>query len=642
LSKITKVILVITLIFAILLGGYLGWQRILQEKQSKVVEIAVDYRDIQRIALEDKIPVSEVLTRIQTVGVTSIGLPEETLDTAAEAGNLIWAPGYELVNLKGRAESYFPFSGFSPKKHLNYVQGFSHPIRNQIYQELLNLLGKEKIHVSGNNLIIDHYAGEVKEFGIGMDTSLVNWLKNLDFYVIPRLSNNKYYQPKSIFNKILLLKKYDDFDYVIFEKEEVLGQPNNLDHTAKALKDFRIKFGYVEFSKQDGDRTLAKTMGDQIIKVHSIPNDEILERKITKDKAVSRFSRAVRERGVRLLYVHPFFNVTPKEGYLEYNAAFISSIKDELNSLGFQTGKASAIEPLRVELWQLLVMGMGVFVFGIALIWYFSDMVDWLVYLLAAAFFVAMLAVIQTLGFLSLQKILAALAAVVVPTYAIISNFEREPHGYSANRALQIVLHCIMDTLLGIILIIGLLADSRFMLGAELFQGVKIVLLLPAFIVVAYFFNKDEYGTNLWDKFKKFMQVRLPVAYLFWGLLLTAAAGILLARSGNFILPVLGLEKGFRIFLEQVFFARPRIKEFLIGYPFLYFAASYCLNYHKRWLWFLLAVGSLGLTSLTNTFCHIHTPILFSIIRSVNGIVLGLLIGVVINAIALFIVNKRK
>lgn len=641
-SKFTKALLVIVLMCSVGVGAHLGYQRILLEDANKTIEIAVDYRDIQRIALLDKISEAEVLATLQNAGVTSIGLPEDTLITAQEAGNLIWAPGYELNRLGDKVKSYFPFVNFTPKAYLNYVVTFNQNVLKRLQQELSSLLGADKLTSKNHTTSIDHFTGELKELGIGMDQNLVEYLDEQRFYIIPRLANNKNYNEKSIHEKFHHLKNSGRFDYIIFEKEEVIGYPNNIAQTAKALKDYKLKFGLVEFSKQKGDRALAKLMGDQMLKVHSIPEDEILEMKITKDKAVARFSRAVRERGVRLLYVHPFFNVDPRGSYLKYNEHFVKEIWAEIDGLGYSIGQASHVTPLRVELWQLFVLGFGVFVFSVALVWYFSDMYDWFVYVLAVTFAVLMFAGIQTIGFLALQKLLAALAAVVVPTYAIISNFEREPKGYKLRRALSIVMHCVTDTALGIILIIGLLADSRFMSGAELFKGVKIVLVVPILIVIAYFFYKDEYGTNLWDKFKKFLQIRVPVSYMFWGAVLTMAAGILLARSGNFILPVLGFEKNFRVILEQIFFARPRMKEFLIGYPFLFFAASYCLNHHKRWLWFLLAVGTIGLTSLTNTFCHIHTPIMFSILRSVNGLIIGLIIGVIVNGIYLRVKRIKK
>jgi hypothetical protein len=41
----------------------------------------------------------------------------------------------------------------------------------------------------------------------------------------------------------------------------------------------------------------------------------------------------------------------------------------------------------------------------------------------------------------------------------------------------------------------------------------------------------------------------------------------------------------------------------------------------------LLLLGAVGQASLVNTFCHLHTPLLISLVRTANGLWLGLAIG---------------
>jgi uncharacterized membrane-anchored protein YjiN (DUF445 family) len=40
-----------------------------------------------------------------------------------------------------------------------------------------------------------------------------------------------------------------------------------------------------------------------------------------------------------------------------------------------------------------------------------------------------------------------------------------------------------------------------------------------------------------------------------------------------------------------------------------------------------VVVGSIGLISALNTFCHIHTPVELSIFRVINGTLVGGIIG---------------
>jgi hypothetical protein len=121
-------------------------------------------------------------------------------------------------------------------------------------------------------------------------------------------------------------------------------------------------------------------------------------------------------------------------------------------------------------------------------------------------------------------------------------------------------------------------------------------------------------------------------------LFILAAIGILVARSGNFTLPVPGFEKNLRGFLETVLFVRPRTKEFLIGYPFLLLAATFYLRGQRQWLWLLAAIGAIAPISVFNTFSHIHTPVMISIIRTLNGLVLGLVIG----ALVVYITDRYR
>jgi ABC-type nitrate/sulfonate/bicarbonate transport system permease component len=72
---------------------------------------------------------------------------------------------------------------------------------------------------------------------------------------------------------------------------------------------------------------------------------------------------------------------------------------------------------------------------------------------------------------------------------------------------------------------------------------------------------------------------------------------------------------------------RPRSKEFLIGYPctllLFWLGAS-----RKNWILTIPAI--IGQVSLVNTYAHIHTALLMSLQRSFNGLLLGVVLGVLL------------
>jgi ABC-type nitrate/sulfonate/bicarbonate transport system permease component len=75
---------------------------------------------------------------------------------------------------------------------------------------------------------------------------------------------------------------------------------------------------------------------------------------------------------------------------------------------------------------------------------------------------------------------------------------------------------------------------------------------------------------------------------------------------------------------------RPRTKEFLVGYPFLFLTAFYYLKGRREWLWLLAAIGGVAPISVFNTFSHIHTPVMISLTRTLNGLVLGIVIALLV------------
>ncbi|HCL90460.1 MAG TPA: hypothetical protein DHW70_03975 [Candidatus Atribacteria bacterium] len=118
---------------------------------------------------------------------------------------------------------------------------------------------------------------------------------------------------------------------------------------------------------------------------------------------------------------------------------------------------------------------------------------------------------------------------------------------------------------------------------------------------------------------------------------------IYISRSGNFsFIPVLGIEEKIRIFLEKTLIARPRNKEFLIGYPALLLAMSMSYLKIKEFKIPIIIIGTIGPVTLINTFCHIHTPFLFSILRTFNGIWLGLILGLIIIIVFYYLVKTFR
>jgi hypothetical protein len=97
--------------------------------------------------------------------------------------------------------------------------------------------------------------------------------------------------------------------------------------------------------------------------------------------------------------------------------------------------------------------------------------------------------------------------------------------------------------------------------------------------------------------------------------------------------------------LEAWLYARPRTKEFLIGYPCL-FIFSY-LYIAARPTVAAFTTGLLSVitgVSILNSFCHGYTPFMTSAVRSAEGLLAGMISGslaVTITALTAGILNTR-
>ena len=100
-------------------------------------------------------------------------------------------------------------------------------------------------------------------------------------------------------------------------------------------------------------------------------------------------------------------------------------------------------------------------------------------------------------------------------------------------------------------------------------------------------------------------------------------------RSGNDAgVGVSGLELRFRALLDRVLYVRPRTKEIFIGHPALWAAIWLMLRRETAWASVFFVAAALGLVSVLNTFCHIHTPLALSFARVFNGAWVGAIGGV--------------
>ncbi|MBO5407949.1 MAG: hypothetical protein J6A61_00870 [Clostridia bacterium] len=240
---------------------------------------------------------------------------------------------------------------------------------------------------------------------------------------------------------------------------------------------------------------------------------------------------------------------------------------------------------------------------------------------------------------------LAAAYAILITVFAVsllmavLFYLDRHQSGYK--KILWMVLAFFGISICSLIGISALLGGIEFYTSTRFIRGVWISLVLPLLTTVwsvyAIYYQDSvpikELPKTFWNWLKSLkLWVSVPVAVV--GAL---ALTYYIIRSGNseWLLP---FEDTVRKWLTDVFYVRPRFKEFLIGYPaFSLFVYLSVTTDKKQWNILFGLLTTVLFTSIFNTFCHAFTPVVVSLWRVANGLICGLLVSLVVIGIILLV-----
>lgn len=635
-----RVVLIALLIVGLLASGFVAVQRYRAESRNKAVEIVVDWDEVQQIAAATGKSPADVLKRFKAAGVTSVAITQETLKDAIQNGD-----GIVTRNGATGSQEIFFGTGFerapATLDAILSVQGGRAPkftIDPDVGTRMVNA-GRLPLGVLG-------------QFPIGLPSQGFWDARKAGLGIVARLVSYPGATPKAIQFMMTEAKDYGA-KTIVFQGDTVLGFKGAVEATADALRANDLYFGRIEFSKQKGDDNLAEKASDRVIIVHSITQAEMPA--LSEPSIVDRFQKGVRERGVRMCYVRMYF--TASDDLVGDNADYISEIAKSITKAGYTLTSAHLLGEVEAPRAVRALAGVGVAAGVMLLI---------LTVVEAPGFVLPVLLVVLCAGLAASgemgRKAVALLSAVTFPTLAALRATSNTPE--TPTPAPNVVWHAIrrlicavLTTAAGGLLIVGLLSQRDFMLRTDQFMGVKLAHLLPVLALALLYagglgfgaggagFGNPTPGSNptpglppsfkaAKERFWKSIRGLASNPVLMWqalGMLVAAAiVGLMVLRSGNDSgVGVSGLELRFRSILDKVLFVRPRTKEFLIGYPALLAGIAFALRGRRQYAAPLVVVGSVGLVSALNTFCHIHTPLPLSILRVFNGAVVGMLFGIV-------------
>jgi len=673
-----RLLLVLTTL-GVLAALPLGFVRHQMEQKSKTVEFVFDYRDLLLVASYKAHPreyLAEQLARLKEAGVTSLAVFEGALDDFVRAGRITVYNSAQEAMLRGEpapANENFTYVLFEDEA----AAGALGPIIRRAFERSGNAVGEWSFG-GKSGLRIEAAPEDAVMRPMEPDPLTMEELAAAGFRLVPRLTDRvRPYDPELM---EALIRSFAELGVtrLLFDGTEATGfgdqqKLKSLDHFASLLNEYGIGLAAIENMRtpQAGFATLAYQIDYNVVRLYSLSENDALA--MSPDAIADRFLLAAKDRNIRMFYL----NAAPMRSPSRPEVAdpmdnLVAALEGrdgeegaiaKLERFGFAAGFAEPFD-YRHEGWQkalravvalgaiaLIALMLDVFVRGFGPIAFAIGAVG------SAGLFV--------LSPSLLEQALALGAAVAAPTLAVIWAlgrirahteggrravggfgdadpaigddgrlfggrwlFDGHPAGKRLVSAIGLLAVTSLLSLCGAAYVSGLLTNVTYSLVLQQFRGVSVLHALPIVLVALHVFLYT--GRSVSGQLRKLLRLRVTVLGVLVAAVLAGVGYYYMTRTGN-AGQVTSVELAFRNFLESTFGVRPRTKEFLLAHPLFVLGLFLSLRYRAAWA--LMIVGVLGQLSMVDTFAHIHSPIALSLIRSLLGLGLGLVIGLALIAI---------
>ncbi|GGH32841.1 DUF5693 family protein [Paenibacillus segetis] len=623
------------------------YQRVQTESSAKKVEFVFNYRGLLDISSYNGNPAAfmdEQLDRLKEAGVGTMAVFESTLDEMSKARRIMMFNTLDVAKMQQSVvsdnanQTYIAFTSSDNEQQLR-------PIIEKTFKDL---------NVSVSPWTYGNQAGLV--LGIGYDEAILKpmqpdpiaiaKLRDKGFNILPRMTDNIPYNQADL-DELLAYYKENGVERILFDGDAVKGyrdneSMNSLQGFADLLKKHDIGLVTIENLKapQKGLNKLAYLTDYNMVRLFSLPDTDA---NMDKLKLADKFVLATKDRNIRMIYL----NASPNKdvakatitnpidnliGSLVEPGNAISSIQDN----GFELGQAEAFKVVDSS-WQkylkaLVVLG------GVAFIALLVSLFIPPLTLISFAVGLVGSAGLYVLKPTLLEQALALLVATSAPTIAMVLAIRkiREVNetipDMSAGRRLAhtvvLYLKTSIISLAAVPFVIALLNNITYSLVLNQFRGVSLLHFVPILLTAVYVFL--YLGKSVWQEIQRWLQMHITLLWVVVIAVVGVAGLFYLSRTGNggSLLPG---EATLRSFLENTFGVRPRNKEFLFAHPLFFVGIFAAFRYRPAIYVMIIAV--IGQLSMVDTFAHIHTPAVISLIRGVLGLGLGMIFGLVLTLV---------
>lgn len=643
--QIMKRCAAVLVLIAIACSIYVGAVRIQVEQDYKTVNLSVNESDIRSLANANGKTTEEMLDILKDKGVSQVLFKESTIASLENAGDLMIAQGADVQNLS--VSSSLPAN--LPISETNYYLVVTDDAwREQVLREVPAKISGAVAYDDGELGVVTvptsieaTQSNQSKAqlafsgIGVGFNQEWLNTVANAGFDIIAQVSSWESPTDESLEMLADDIKAVPNLCMLMFNDKYIPGypDPDKIEVFYQLLLDDNgdivAPLGQIEFSPQEGFNTLANLADKDVVRLHTISNDEMskfegetgesMDAGITE--ALDRWDLAARERNMRALLVR-FFSIDMPGTYYENNMAYLDALHTQLEDNGFTVGgDVQEMASLDIPAAVRLLVGFGICAgFMLLLLEIGFRRLALAGFVLSALAWVGMYVVNQTLA----MQLMALASVIEFPILSCL-YFLPPKKDLSLLQSIGRLLALCAVSFIGAVLMVGVLSDKAFMLKLSSFIGVKIAHVIPIVVVpFVLYIVRDKKPLSLC---KSLLNKALDYKWAIVFAVVAVALMIYLSRTGNESGEISGIEAAMRQFLNDTMGVRPRSKEFLIGYPATILYLMYAAKH--RALWVLSIPLVIGQISLVNTYAHIHTPLLIALQRSLNGLILGILVAVV-------------
>ncbi|MEK4248292.1 DUF5693 family protein [Paenibacillus sp. FSL W7-1287] len=680
-NKKARTLLWIITLIGVLAALPLAFLRVEMEQSADTVEYVFDYRDLEEIAnYQSNVSqfIDEKLLALKDAGVQSMSLYESSLRDLMQSGRLVYYSEKEMASLLSKVldtnvnHTYVVFTGEHEAEMIKPI------IEREYERQGVNVT--DWTYEGKPALIIEEAVNAATLKTLDFDPIAVEKLSSYGFQIIARFSDRV--QPYNMEMAEQQIKRLSEYGVtrIIFDGSKAKGATDqaelkSLNHFGALLKQHGMGVAAIENLKvpQAGMSTLSYLLDYDVVRLYSLSENDSFT--MTAEGMTDRFKLAAKDRNIRMFFLNVGIKANGNTGVLEHSAdKLIETLSGEegviaqMEKAGYPDGMASAFQyenPSWTKLVRMIV-ALAAVAFITLLVGAFLPGTEIIVFVLGLLGSAGLYVLNSSL----MEQALALGAAISGPTLGVIWMLnriysrtigERRMLGNTnwtlsgttpihdgtvetdrwifpelpLSRRLGLTLNWFIVgtiiTLCAVPIVFGLLFNITYSLVIEQFRGVSLLHLGPIALVAIYVLLYRGQGakgsiTRLW----KLLMTPISLLWVVVAVIVAAVGAYYLSRTGNSG-QVSAIEMMIRQWLETTVGVRPRFKEFMLGHPPLILGLFLALRYRASWL--LLIVGTLGQLTMVSTFTHIHTPIMMSTLRTLLGLGIGIIFGLVLIAI---------